>query len=132
MDLPFPLVFFTTLVDGREHQHFASTLPQPSLPSLWFIGESKCATSSIAKALTMHPRIVSTSAKDGESHLLDRHQYHSTHEALHKYAKLLAKATHGVGIGETNVKTNATSSFRRVVVAMEYTPEYIFEPDVPG
>ena len=115
------LVLLLLLAATTEGLPLKNTSQPSSLPSLWFIGASKCATSSVAAAFQMHPLIVS--ATDGESHLLDdksrKHNF-SELDALHKYSKLVARAAHGVGIG------------KNTVVAMEYTPEYLFEPKVPG
>ena len=99
------------------------------MPSLWLIGASKCATSSIANALDHHPLIGNIKKESSERLHTSTTESHVFDGESFDVIKALHKLTKGVQMVD-NSKQRAWNSLNKTL-AMEYTPHYLFEPLVP-
>ena len=84
-------------------------------PTFFFIGSSKCATSSIAAALARHPAITSHAGQGGQG---EAHVFDGDHRAHVKNAKALLRRL------QAKLRKNPKPG---ALASMEYTPEYLFE-----
>lgn len=102
------ITFFVMILMKELLLGFANVVSD--VPSLYFIGASKCATSSIARGLNLHPAIAV--AKEGkETHIFDN-------KARDPASRLKAL--------QSLFKPYRKSKFT-YTISVEYTPEYIFE-----
>jgi hypothetical protein len=117
-----------------SHHHHHSEKNSTILPTLFFIGASKCATSSIAAALSRHPNIINIA--HGEAHYFDKEPFPLVHTYQHllaatKAAKMNAGTHHHNNRGQLINTTSTSAVLLENPIMMEYTPHYLFESKAP-
>ena len=86
------------------------------LPDLWFIGASKCATTTLAYALTTHPQLAYLR---GEGHIFDGQPAGAPAARVETLQARIRDGRHRAGARPLGLRPDA--------IVMEYTPHYLFE-----
>ena len=108
------------LVAGKRLEYYNHSFNDNILtPNLFFVGVSKCGTTSMARILTQHPLIVAVGNKDGgiagESHIYDK-----IYDIDKAHAEQLARL-------RTHLQTRSPDHVNNITengIIMHYTPHY--------
>ena len=101
------------------------------LPSVLFIGASKCGTSSLARYISAHPSINLTMRRAPSGFGVAKTRSFSHHLEVHLFDRPTFDISHkGLSLLEEWSNSPYLSSNRTII--MHYTPHYIYEPHIPS